>query len=638
MFSHIRFSLLWLCTLLVSIQGNGQQKRFSEKMAATMLAQHQDSIAYVKEGKKAHWEYEQGILLKAMERMWEHTGDAQYFQYIQKIMDQYVQPDGQIKTYQLSKYNIDMITPGRLLLTLYQQSLPQKEKYKKAADILYKQLQEHPRTQEGGFWHKKIYPYQMWLDGLYMGQPFYAEYSLLFGLDANWEDIANQFVWMEKNSRNPQTGLLYHGWDESKAQAWAHPETGQSPNYWSRAMGWYAMALVDVLDYFPANHPRRDELIAILQRFLPAVIRYQDAKTGGWYQVTDRMGDEGNYIEASGTAMFTYSIAKAVRKQYLAASYFQYAKKAYEGIQKNLITTDENGQIHLENTVSVSGLGGKPYRDGSYNYYLSEKIRQDDMKGVAPLIFASIEMELAENQASTKFPKVGLDYHFNREFRKNVRNQTEQFHYTWEDRMHSGFWWFGKIIAEKGATLQTVQTAPTRQNLKDLSVYILVDPDTPKETTQPNYIEENDRRAILDWVKKGGTLLLLANDTSNCEIPRFNTLANTFGIHFTDKNINMVKKDQFDQGNVDIKAGNMVFPNPKSVYIKELSPISISKNAQCIVEKDGDCIIAISRFGKGKVLAVGDPWLYNEYVDGRKIPAKFKNFEAAHELAAWLLH
>jgi unsaturated rhamnogalacturonyl hydrolase len=246
----------------------------------------------------------------------------------------------------------------------------------------------------------------MWLDGLYMGQPFYAEYSLLFGIDSNWEDIANQFVWMEKNSRNPQTGLLYHGWDESKVQAWAHPETGQSPNYWSRAMGWYAMALVDVLDYFPANHPRRGELIAILQRFLPAVIRYQDAKTGGWYQVTDRMGDEGNYIEASGTAMFTYSIAKAVRKKYLAASYFEYAKKAYDGIQKNLITTDENGQVHLENTVSVSGLGGDPYRDGSYAYYLSEKIRQDDMKGVGPLIFASIEIEIAENLISIKSTNV----------------------------------------------------------------------------------------------------------------------------------------------------------------------------------------------------------------------------------------
>lgn len=638
MFPFSRFSLFWICAYFLTSTGFGQQVRLSEQMAATLLMQHQDSIAYVKEGKTAHWEYEQGILLKAMERMWEHTGDARYFQYIQKIMDQYIQADGQIKTYQLNKYNIDMITPGRVLLTLYQQTLPQKEKYKKAADLLYKQLQEHPRTKEGGFWHKKIYPYQMWLDGLYMAQPFYAEYSLLLGLDTNWEDIANQFVWMEKNSRNPKTGLLYHGWDESKTQAWAHPETGQSPNYWSRAMGWYAMALVDVLDYFPVNHPRRKDLLTILQRFLPAVVRYQDPKTGGWYQVTDRMGETGNYIEASGTAMFTYALAKAVRKGYVDKSYFQYAEKAYQGIQQNLITTDEKGFVHLENTVSVSGLGGKPYRDGSYGYYLSEKIRQDDIKGAGPLIFAAIEMEIATQKSTRTSPKVGLDYHFNREFRKNSLNQTEQFHYTWEDRLHSGFWWFGKILSEKGAELSAVHTAPTPQNLKELSVYILVDPDTPKETIQPNYIEEKDRKALVQWVKKGGTLLLMANDTANCEIPRLNRLANTFGMHFTDKNINMVKGNQFEQGSVDITKENPVFKSPKSLYIKELSPISISKSAQCIVEKGGDCILAITQYGKGKVLAVGDPWLYNEYVDGRKIPATFKNFEAAHELANWLLN
>jgi unsaturated rhamnogalacturonyl hydrolase len=243
-----------------------------------------------------------------MEDVWLNSGDGKYFSFIQQSIDRFVNDDGTIKNYRIDEYNIDNINEGKLLLTLYR--VTEKEKYKKAADLLREQLKGHPRTNEGGFWHKKIYPYQMWLDGLYMGEPFYAEYAALFHETSAFDDIANQFVWMENHARDPKTGLLYHGWDESKQQRWANPQTGLSPNFWARAMGWYAMALVDTLDYFPPDHPRRAALIAILNRLAKAVQNYQEAKSGLWYQVVDKPNEKGNYLEASAACMFVYALAK----------------------------------------------------------------------------------------------------------------------------------------------------------------------------------------------------------------------------------------------------------------------------------------------------------------------------------------
>ncbi|RYF68937.1 MAG: glycoside hydrolase family 88 protein, partial [Cytophagaceae bacterium] len=453
----------------------------------------------------------------------------------------------------------------------------------------------------------------------------------------DFDDIVNQFVWMEKHARDEKTGLLYHGWDESREQKWANKQTGKSPNFWSRAMGWYAMALVDVLDYVPASYPRRGELVAILQRTLPAIVKYQDPKSGCWYQVTDRLGDKGNYLEASGTSMFVYTLAKGVRMGYLPASMMTAAKKGYDGMLKNFISTDTKGLIHLEKTVSVGGLGGNPYRDGSYEYYLSEKLRQDDLKGVGPFVLASLEMEAANERASLKPRRVAVDAYFNHEFRKGADGQQEPYHYTWEDRQHSGFWLWGNTFRDLGAKTVSVPVAPTAASLKNVDVYIIVDPDTPKETAKPNYISAADSKALLDWVKAGGVLVLMANDTSNCEHVHLNQLAAQFGLQFLPKNINMVKGDQFQQGRVDIPANNAIFPTTKAVYIKELAPIALNGPAKAVVSQEGDVIIAVSKAGKGTVFAVGDPWLYTEYVDGRKIPATYENFNAGKDLAIWLL-
>ena len=610
---------------------------WSQRMAATVMTNNVDSIAYVKEGKDARWEYEMGVVLQGIEQVWYRTADDRYFQYIQKNMDRYVTPDGDIRTYKMDEYNIDFVTPGRSLLLLSQQSLPGNGKYRKAADLLRKQLSQQPRTNEGGFWHKKRYPYQMWLDGLYMAEPFYAEYTRLYGDSKDFNDIVNQFVWMENHARDAKTGLLYHGWDESREQKWANKQTGKSPNFWSRAMGWYVMALVDVLDYIPSSHPRRAELITILQRTIPAILKYQDPKSGCWYQVTDRVGDRGNYLEASGTGMFVYATAKGVRMGYLPATLLASARKGYDGMLKNFISTDSKGLIHLEKTVLVGGLGGTPYRDGSYEYYLSEPLRQDDLKGVGPFIMASVEMEIAAENKLGKGKIVAVDTYFNHEFRKGASGEPEPFHYTWDDRMHSGFFWWGSIFRDLGAKTATISGAPTVALLKDVDVYIIVDPDTPKETAKPNYINETDINAIAEWVQAGGTLVLMANDTSNCEHKHFNQLAARFGMQFLPKNRNMVQGTQWEQGTISIPAGTAIFPKTRTVYIKELAPLDLKAPAKAAVTDAGDVIMGVARVGKGTVFAVGDPWLYNEYVDGRRIPGQYANFSAAKELAVWLL-
>ena len=272
---------------------------YSQRMADAFLSWHPDSIV-IGSRKTARWDYEQGLMLKALERVWQRTGDAKYFSYIQKDLDQYVQKDGSIRTYRADEYQLDNLTTGHAVLLLAQVSGPGQERYAKAAQLLRRQLDTQPRTNEGGFWHKKIYPNQMWLDGLYMAEPFYAEYSRLFNQPAGLDDVAKQFALVEKHLVDAKTGLLYHGYDESRVQPWANKATGQSPNFWDRGIGWYAMALVDVLDYFPEYHPQRPALIKALQRLAPALAKYQDPKTGTWSLVMTQETRKGNYGRSLG--------------------------------------------------------------------------------------------------------------------------------------------------------------------------------------------------------------------------------------------------------------------------------------------------------------------------------------------------
>jgi unsaturated rhamnogalacturonyl hydrolase len=364
--------------------------QWSYKMVESEIKRLGNSLEYQPDNKAVKWDYETGLLLKAFMEVWEQSKNEAYFNYVKKVMDSYIESDGNMKTYKPENYNIDNINPGKVVLWLYR--ITGDEKYRKAAALLREQLQNHPRTKEGGFWHKKIYPWQMWLDGIYMGAPFYAEYSVLFNNAQGFEDIANQISLIDVHTRDPKTGLRYHGWDESNKQEWADPETGCSPNFWGRAMGWYAMALVDVLDFFPADHPKREKILFILDDLLTSLANFQDKESGLWYQVVDMADRKGNYLEASVSSMLAYAYAKAVNKKYIGEKFKSVAKKAYEGVVNSLVKVDENGQINLTQICSVAGLGGNPYRDGSFEYYISEPVEDNDSKGVGPFIMAGLQV------------------------------------------------------------------------------------------------------------------------------------------------------------------------------------------------------------------------------------------------------
>lgn len=620
--------------LITGIVDYAQQLPYSQQMSQTAMHLWKDSFA-IKAGKPARWSYDQGVILKGIEGVWKLYGDGQYFNYIQHSMDFYVKEDGSVKDYKRDEFNIDHLNNGKVLLLLY--NITGKEKYKKAIDHMRTQLNDHPRTKEGSFWHKKIYPWQVWLDGLYMGQPFYAEYAKSYNQDSAFNDITRQFVLIEKHTRDAKTGLLYHGWDESKEQQWANKQTGCSPNFWARAMGWYGVAMVDVLDYYPVNHPGKDSIISILNRFVKAIVKVQDAKSGVWYDVLNMPAQPENYKEASASCMFVYTIAKAIRKGYVPATYSLSAKKAYAGIIKQFIERDSTGQTNLKGTVTVSGLGGKPYRDGSFEYYMSEPVITNDPKGIGAFIMCSVEMETAALPKTGKGKKVVMDNYFNNEWRKNGFGINVRRHYTWDDTENGGFSLLSTIWTNKGASIANLESAPSASSLKGTDVYIMVDPDGLKDTKTPNYMDDKSAAEIAAWVKNGGVLLMMTNDTTNCDLIHFNKLSDKFGIHFSDKSRNMVKNSEFETGAIYSTKNNPVFKKTKKMYLKEISVLEVKPPAKALISQDGDIIFATAKYGKGTVFAVGDPWLYNEYLDGRKIPAEYQNFSAADELVNWLL-
>jgi len=340
---------------------------------------------------KPAFKYELGTLLQGIDDVYLNTADIRYLNYMKSAVDELVTADGAIPTYKPREKELDSMLMGRELLRLYK--MTQDKRYLTAATLLYEQFQKQPRTPSGGFWHKQRYPNQMWLDGLYMAEPFYAEYASLSHQPKEFADITKQFALVADHMCDAKTGLLYHGWDESKEQRWADKKTGLSAEFWGRAMGWYMMALVDALDYYPAGDPGRKELLAILDREAAAIIRVQDGKSGLWYEVLDKGRAKGNYLESSGSCMFVYALAKGVRRGYLPGHYLANAERGYSGILKHFIETGPGGEVSLTGTVKVGGLGGEPYRDGSYAYYLSEKVVANDPKGVGAFLMAAPEME-----------------------------------------------------------------------------------------------------------------------------------------------------------------------------------------------------------------------------------------------------
>jgi len=338
------------------------------------------------------WNYTNGLVSSAIELVWKKTGDEKYYNYIKAYADEMINADGSgIKTYKPQDYNIDKVNSGKFLIKLNEYN--KDPRYENAIRLLRDQMRTHPRTSEGGFWHKKIYPHQMWLDGLYMGTAFLAQYAKVFNEPSVFDDVALQLTLVDKHTYDPKLGLFFHAWDESKQQAWANKEDGKSPHVWGRAMGWYAMALVDVLEYFPKDHSKYNELLTITNKMARAITQYQEAISGVWYQVMDQPDRKGNYLEASASCMFTYFLVKASKNGYIDKAYLEKARKGYDGILKEFIKVDANGSVNITQVCAVAGLGGTPYRDGSFNYYVNEQKRDNDPKAVGPFIMLAIEFE-----------------------------------------------------------------------------------------------------------------------------------------------------------------------------------------------------------------------------------------------------
>ncbi|GIO68020.1 glycoside hydrolase family 88 protein [Paenibacillus sp. FSL M7-1455] len=337
------------------------------------------------------WSYDYGVVLKGFELLWRQTGDRAYYRFIQDNMDDFIQEDGTIRGYRLDEYNIDHINNGKLLFVLHAET--KQDKYKKAAELLRNQLRSHPRTSEGAFWHKQIYPYQIWLDGLYMGSPFYLEYLLAFEDGEGLGDVTKQFILCERHTKDAKTGLLFHAWDEKRVQPWCDPETGLSANFWGRSLGWFVMALVDVLALLPVQHADYQELVRILNDTLAAIRKFQDSESGVWYQVVDQGGRKGNYLEASASSMFTYAMAKGIRLGVLDDGWRETLDQAYRGLIAEFVLETKEGWVNLNKNCQVAGLGGADKRDGTYAYYISEPIVTNDQKGLGAFLQACAEYE-----------------------------------------------------------------------------------------------------------------------------------------------------------------------------------------------------------------------------------------------------
>ena len=348
------------------------------------------NIEKIREGKAASWNYIDGCMLTALMEMERITGEERYFEFVRRCIDHFVGEDGMIRGFQPEAYNLDDINEGRVLFALYERT--GEEKYRKAAQKLREQLLKQPRTDEGNFWHKAIYPNQVWLDGIYMAQPFYALYQKHFA-ENDFSDTVGQIKNVRAKMFSEEKGLYFHGYDASKTAFWADKETGCSKNFWLRSLGWFAVALADLLEILPEGEDR-SALAAIFSELMASVDRFADPETGLYWQVPDQGEREGNYLETSGSAMMSYAMLKGARSGFLEKEYAAKGQKTFNGIVEKYLTFTESG-LDLGGICLVAGLGpeNNRRRDGSYAYYISEPVVRNDAKGVAPFVLAYTEIK-----------------------------------------------------------------------------------------------------------------------------------------------------------------------------------------------------------------------------------------------------
>ena len=417
---------------------------------------------------------------------------------------------------------------------------------------------------------------------LYMREPFYAAYAKQFHEPEAFDDIANRFIWREQHARDAKTGL-------------------------------YEMALVDVLENFPVTHPKHDTLVSILKRRANAIKKLQDPSTGLWHDILNSPKEKEPRIVVSASAMFVYANAKAVRLGFLPASYLAVSKKGYDGILKQFIDTNKEGYANLKGALS------------------------EDPNGVGVFIQAANEMEWH------LVPKLGknkvflLDDYYNAEKKKDIKGVEYAYHYKWPEMYNNGFSFLGNIITTNGLQTKTLSQAPTAGNLKNASIYMIVDADNIADNPTPNYMNDRDAQEIYNWVKAGGVLVLFHNDKPNADFTAINKLSDLFGIHFNEDTYNKVIGINYLGGKIDVPAGHQILKNVQTIYQKEVCSITVKAPAKSVLTKGDLVVFATAKIGKGTVFAAGDPWLYNEYTDGRMLPAMYQNAEAAKDVVKWLI-
>lgn len=347
------------------------------------------NIESIRQGKKPHWNYIDGCMITSLLALSEITGEAKYFDFAESFIDYYVKDNGDILGYDIEKYNLDDLNEGRVLFELYKRT--GKEKYRLAIENQKRQLDGQPRTNTSNFWHKLIYPNQIWLDGIYMAQVFSTLYAKEYG-GKDYSDMLSQIKNVNKYMQDSQTGLYYHGMDCSKSIFWADKESGLSKNFWLRSIGWFTVALVDIIEI--TDGETRDTLVGIFSDLIDSISAFRDAESGLYWQVVDQPMREGNYLETSGSSMIAYASLKGARLGVIDNKYASLGKETFDGICEKYLTVNENGELNLGGICLVAGLGpdNNRRRDGSYEYYISEPIVENDAKGVAPFLLCYTEI------------------------------------------------------------------------------------------------------------------------------------------------------------------------------------------------------------------------------------------------------
>jgi unsaturated rhamnogalacturonyl hydrolase len=348
------------------------------------------NLEKIREGKPATWNYIDGCMLNALMELTDITGDSLYADFAESVADYFVMEDGSIRTLRPEKANLDDVNEGRILFPLYKKT--GKEKYRLGAETLWHMLENQPRTYEGNFWHKAIYPNQVWLDGIYMAHPFNALYRTRFG-DGDCSDIVRQITTVRQRMYSEEKGLYFHGYDASKTAFWADPETGCSKSFWLRSIGWFSVALADLMEIIPEGEDRA-KLVPIFTELMENLRKYADPDTGMYWQVPDQPGREGNYLETSGSAMISFAMLKGARLGILPDWAAELGEKTFNGITEKYLTFSDTG-LDLGGICLVAGLGpeNNRRRDGTYEYYISEPVVNNDAKGVAPFVLAYTEIK-----------------------------------------------------------------------------------------------------------------------------------------------------------------------------------------------------------------------------------------------------